>query len=45
MLLIFVMPDENAVYEEIVGLNRAQSFVNALGELIDPTLFNNGIVI
>jgi hypothetical protein len=27
---VFAMPEEDAVYEEIVGLNRAQGYVDAL---------------
>ena len=30
---VFAMPDGDAVYEEIVGLNRAQGYVDVLGEL------------
>ncbi|KAH9971571.1 hypothetical protein BGW80DRAFT_1561572 [Lactifluus volemus] len=42
---VFAMPEEDAVYEEIVGLNRAQGYVDALGEPIDPARFDKGIVI
>jgi hypothetical protein len=42
MSRIFAIPHENAVYKEIVGLNRVQGYVNVLGELTDPALFNNG---
>jgi hypothetical protein len=42
---VFSMPDEAAVHEEILGLNRAQGYVDALGEPIDPARFDNGIVI
>jgi tRNA threonylcarbamoyladenosine dehydratase len=45
MLRVFAMPDSGAVYEEIVGLNRAQGYVDALGEPIDPARFDNGVVI
>jgi hypothetical protein len=45
MSRVFAMPDEGAVYEEIVGLNRAQGYVDALGEPIDPARFDNGVVI
>ena len=38
MSRVFAMLDEDAVYEEIVGLNRAQSYVDAFGELIDPAI-------
>jgi hypothetical protein len=34
MSRVFAMLDEDAVYEEIVGFNRAQSYVDAFGELI-----------
>jgi hypothetical protein len=41
---VFAMSDEYAMYEE-VGLNRAQGDADALGEPIDPTRSDNGIVI
>ncbi|KAH9974474.1 hypothetical protein BGW80DRAFT_1458523 [Lactifluus volemus] len=39
---VFAMPGEDAVYEEIVCFNRVQGYVDALGEPIDPALFDNG---
>jgi hypothetical protein len=33
---VFSMPDEDAVYQEIVGLNRAQGYVDTLEEPINP---------
>jgi hypothetical protein len=36
-------PDEG--YEAVLGLTPPQGYVDALGELIDPTRFDNGIVI
>jgi hypothetical protein len=45
---IFAMPNnsEDTVYEEIVGLPGAVlTYVDALGEPIDPARFNNGVVI
>ena len=45
MLHVFAIPDEDAVYEEIVGLYQAQGYIDALGEPIDPARFDNGVVI
>jgi tRNA threonylcarbamoyladenosine dehydratase len=42
---VFAMPDKDAVYEEIGGLNRAQSYVDALGEPINLAWLDHRIVI
>ncbi|KAH9952357.1 hypothetical protein BGW80DRAFT_1470261 [Lactifluus volemus] len=45
MSCVFAMPNEAAVHEETLGINRAQGYVNTLGEPIDPARFDNGIII
>jgi hypothetical protein len=40
---IFSRPDEG--YEADLGLTPPQGYVDALGEMIDPARFDNGILI